>query len=168
MGAVLAGASLIIAVDPVASKREIARSIGATHAIDSSEPGLVQSICDMTGGGADVCIESVGSSEVLAVAYASARRGGTTVSVGLPHPDQQLTIPALSLTAQEKVLRGSYMGSAVPRRDIPKLIQLHLDGLLPVDRLISPAVTLGDINLGFDRLSDGSAVRQLVQFAGTG
>jgi len=75
-----------------------------------------------------------------------------------------LSIPALSLAAQEKVLRGSYMGSSVPKRDIPRLIALYLAGQLPIDLLISPSLGLGQINDGFDRLADGAAVRQLVLF----
>ena len=87
-----------------------------------------------------------------------------TVTVGLPHPDEKLSIPALSLAAQEKVLRGSYMGSAVPRQDIPRLMDLYLAGRLPVDELISPSLRLEEINTGFDRLDQGLAVRQLIDF----
>ena len=101
---------------------------------------------------------------MLAIAYASVRRGGTAVSAGLPHPSQQLSISALSLVAQEKSLRGSYMGSSVPRRDIPRMIALYQNGLLPVDQLLSPSIKLESINEGFDRLADGSAIRQLVDF----
>jgi alcohol dehydrogenase len=112
----------------------------------------------------DVAIEAVGSAAVLAAAYSSVRRGGTAVTVGLPDPAEQLSIPALSLAAQEKSLCGSYMGSAVPRRDIPRLIALHRKGSLPVDQLLSAPLRVDDINKGFDRLADGAAVRQLVRF----
>ncbi|HEV2296798.1 MAG TPA: zinc-dependent alcohol dehydrogenase family protein [Tepidisphaeraceae bacterium] len=164
MGAKLAGASTIIAVDPLPAKLALARRLGAQHVVNPREADAAQTIADLTAGGVDVAIEAVGSAAVLAVAYAAARRGGMTVTVGLPDPKEQLSIPALSLAAQEKVLRGSYMGSAVPRQDIPRLIDLYLRGKLPVDELISRSVSLKDINVGFDRLSDGAAVRQLVRF----
>ena len=86
------------------------------------------------------------------------------MSVGLPHPDQRLSIQAVSLAAQEKGICGSYMGSAVPRRDVPRLIGLSQSGALPVEALVSPSIRLDDINVGFARLADGSAIRQLIQF----
>jgi alcohol dehydrogenase len=164
MGAKLAGASPIIAVDPLPTKLTLARECGAHHVIDPTQADAVKAIIDMTEGGADVAIEAVGSGKVLAAAYGATRRGGTCVTVGLPDPAEPLTIPALSLTAGEKVLRGCYMGSSVPRRDIPRLIGLYLSDALPIDMLISPPVTLDEINAGFDRLHDGAAVRQLVRF----
>lgn len=166
MGAKLAGASLIVVVDPLPAKLELARTLGAHHAVNPKARDAAEAIAEITAGGVDVAIEAVGSAAVLAAAYASTRRGGTTVTVGLPHPDERLSIPALSLAAQEKVLRGSYMGSAAPRDDIPRLIALYLAGRLPVDELISPSLNLEEINVGFDRLSDGVAVRQLIHFDG--
>jgi len=104
----------------------------------------------------------VGSATVLAQAYAATRRGGTTTTVGLPHHDQLLSIPAVSLVAEERTLRGSYLGSCVPTRDIPRFIALHAAGRLPVDRLLTHTLPLEDINAGFDRLRAGEAVRQAV------
>jgi alcohol dehydrogenase len=167
MGARVAGASPVIAVDPLPAKLELARRLGADHTVNPKDVDAVQTIIEFTAGGVDVAIEAVGSAAVLQSAYLATRRGGTTVVVGLPHPDQQLSIPALSLAAHEKTLRGSYMGSAVPRRDIPRLIEMYLAGSLPVDELLSPPVSLEDINLGFDRLDDGTAVRQLIDFNAT-
>ncbi len=92
---------------------------------------------ELTRGGVQYAIESVGSESVLAQAYAATRRGGTTVSVGLPAPDKRLSVPAVSLVAEERILRGSYMGSAVPSRDLPRFIALYRAGLLPVDRLLT-------------------------------
>jgi alcohol dehydrogenase len=86
------------------------------------------------------------------------------ISVGLPHPDQKLSIQAVSLAGQEKGIRGSYMGSAVPRRDVPRLISLAQSGALPVDALVSPSIKLEEINIGFDRLDEGTAIRQLIEF----
>ena len=164
MGAKYAGAAAIVAVDPLPAKLELARKLGAHHVVNPREADVARVIAEIPSGGVDVAIEAVGSAAVLQAAYAATRRGGTTVTVGLPHPDEQLSIPALSLAAQEKVLRGSYMGSAVPRQDIPRLIGLYLAGQLPVDQLLSPAIRLDEINVGFDRLADGTAVRQLIHF----
>lgn len=164
MGAKVAGAYPIIAVDTLDSKLKLARKLGAHHTINATAADVATQIQDLTAGGVDFAFEAVGSAAVLAIAYASVRRGGTAVSAGLPHPSQQLSISALSLVAQEKSLRGSYMGSSVPRRDIPRMIALYQDGMLPVDQLLSPSIKLESINEGFDRLADGSAIRQLVDF----
>jgi alcohol dehydrogenase len=101
---------------------------------------------------------------VLADAYAATRRGGTTVTVGLPHPEQMLSIPAVSLVAEERVLKGSYLGSCVPKRDIPRFIDMYEAGRLPVDRLLTHTLTLDELNEGFDRLAAGQGVRQAVIF----
>jgi alcohol dehydrogenase len=164
MGAKLAGAFPIIAVDTLPAKFELARRLGAHHTIDPTTQDVVATIADLTAGGVEFAFEAVGSAAVLATAYASVRRGGTAVSVGLPHPNQQLSIQAVSLAGQEKGIRGSYMGSAVPRRDVPRFINLYQSGALPVDALLSPSIRLEEINIGFDRLADGSAIRQLIHF----
>ena len=137
-------------------------SFAGGHTYRSRGPDAVAEIRELTGGGAERVIETAGHAAVLAQAYAATRRGGVTVTVGLPAPDQQLAIPAVSLVAEEKTIRGSYLGSAVPARDIPRLIALHQAGQLPVERLLTGRLALEEINLGFDRLADGSAVRQTV------
>jgi len=109
-------------------------------------------------------IESVGNEQVLAQAYAATRRGGTTVTVGLPAPDRMLTVPAFNLVVEERSIRGSFMGSSVPSRDIPRFIALYRAGLLPVDRLLTHRLRLEDINTGFDRLARAEAIRQVVLF----
>lgn len=165
MGARAAGAGAIIAIDRLAPKLDLARECGATHTIDASSENVVEAIRDITGGGADYAFEVVGNAAVLADAYAATARGGETISVGLPHPRQELQIQAVSLTAEERILKGSYMGSCVPSRDIPRFIQMYQSGLLPVDKLKSGALELEDINEGFDRLDRGEVVRQVIQFS---
>jgi alcohol dehydrogenase len=162
MGAKLAGAFPIIAVDTIAAKLELAKTVGASHVINAREQDVVATIRDLSGGGVEYAFEVVGSAAVLATAYDAVRRGGMAISVGLPDPAEQLSIQAVSLAAQEKGVRGSYMGSAVPRRDVPRLLELYRSGALPIDQLISPSIRLDEINAGFDRLADGSAIRQLV------
>ena len=163
LGARVAGASTIVAVDVVPEKLALARDLGATHPIMSGKYTL-DSILDATGGGVDKAIETVGSEVVLEQAYRATRRGGTTVTVGLPHPEKMLSIPAVSLVAEERTLKGSYLGSSVPRRDIPRFIELYKEGRLPVDRLLTHTLSLDEINAGFDRLARGEGVRQAVVF----
>ena len=163
LGAVLAGAATIVVVDPIEAKRDLAGELGATAAVDAREDA-VAAVRAATGGGADHAIETVGSEVVLAQAYDATHRGGTTVTVGLPHPARMLTIPAVSLVAEERTLRGSYLGSCVPDRDVPRFVALHRAGRLPVERLLSHRLTLEDLNAGFDRLARGEAVRQVVVF----
>jgi alcohol dehydrogenase len=163
LGAVLSGAGTIVAVDVVPEKLELARALGATHAIQAGEEA-VSELREATGGGADKTIETAGSARVLADAYAATRRGGTTVTVGLPHPEQMLAIPAVSLVAEERTLKGSYLGSCVPKRDIPRFIEMYKTGRLPVDRLLTHTLPLDELNEGFDRLAAGQGVRQAVIF----
>jgi Zn-dependent alcohol dehydrogenase len=163
LGARVAGAGTLIAVDVVADKLERARALGATHAV-AAGPDAVEAVREATGGGAAHVIETVGSARVLADAYAATRRGGTTVTVGLPHPDQLLSLPAVSLVAEERTLRGSYLGSSVPARDIPRFVELHRAGRLPVERLLTHRLALDELNTGFDRLARGEGVRQAVIF----
>lgn len=163
MGAALAGCNPVVAVAPTTSKLELARRLGATHAVKAGDTAVAE-IREITSGGADCAIEAVGSAEVLGQAYAATRRGGKTVAVGLPHPDRMLKLQAVSLVAEERHLLGSYMGSAVPVRDIPMLIGLYEAGKLPVEGLYTGTVPLSGINAAFDNLAGGNVVRQLVTF----
>lgn len=163
MGAALAGAQPIVGVDRVAAKLEHARTVGATHAVDADGGDAAEAVRDLTGGGVDFAFEAVGSARVLEACYRALRAGGTAVSVGLTPPDQEVSLPALTLVAQEKRLVGSYMGSSVPRRDLPRLLRLHEAGKLPVERLITRrGVRLGDLNEALDRLARAEEVRQVV------
>jgi len=161
LGARLAGAQTIVGIDVVPAKLALALELGATHTLAAGE-GVVAAVREATGGGADHAIETAGSSAVLADAYAATRRGGTTVTVGLPDPAQMLSIPAVGLVAEERTLRGSYLGSCVPRRDVPRFVALHREGRLPVERLLTHRISLDDLNEGFDRLASGESVRQAV------
>ncbi|MBP2472528.1 alcohol dehydrogenase [Crossiella equi] len=163
LGALVAGAGQLVAVDLVPAKRALARELGATEDV-AGGADAVAAVRELTGGGADKVIDTTGSVRVLEQAYAATRPGGTTVTVGLPHPDHKLTLPALSLIAEERTLRGSYLGSSVPARDIPRFIALHAAGRLPVEKLLSHRLTPAELNLGFDRLASGEAVRQVVTF----
>jgi alcohol dehydrogenase len=164
LGARVAGASPIIAVDRLAPKLDLARQCGATHTVNASEVDPVTALRDLTAGGVETAIEAVGHEQVIAQAYAATRRGGKTVAVGLPHPSKQLTIPAVSLIAEERQLLGSYMGSCVPQRDIPRFLNLYRAGLLPVALLKSRELRLDQINEAFDALDRGDVARQVIRF----
>lgn len=163
MGARAAGANPLIAVDMLDAKLEAARRAGATHGVKAG-PDAAAEIRELTRGGVQYAFEAVGSAKVLETAYRATARGGKTVAIGLAHPEQMLSIPAVSLVAEEKTLMGSYMGSAVPARDIPRFMAMHLQGLLPVDLLLSKEITLDGINRAFDDLDRGEALRQLLVF----
>ncbi|NNF17708.1 MAG: zinc-binding dehydrogenase [Gammaproteobacteria bacterium] len=164
MGARAAGAYPTIAVDVLDAKLAIAKEVGATHTINALQDDPVEAIGEITGGGAAYTIEGVGSETALVQAYHATARGGTTVTVGLPHPKKLFSIPAVSLVADEKTVKGSYMGSAVPARDLPRFIAMYQAGLLPVDKLLTSTITLDQINAAFDALARGDAVRQVITF----
>jgi alcohol dehydrogenase len=105
-----------------------------------------------------------GAVRALDLAYRITRRGGTTITAGLPPPTATLPLPIVNLVAEERTVKGSYIGTCVPVRDIPRFIELYQRGRLPVDRLMSGRLKLEQINEGFDRLHDGTAVRQVIEF----
>lgn len=164
LGALALGAREVIAVDTLPAKLDAALTLGATRAFRADDPDLVAQIKAATKGGVDVAIEAAGSVRALDAAYRMTRRGGTTVTCGLPPPAHTFNLPAVNLVAEERTLKGSYLGSAVPARDIPHYIELFTAGRLPVDKLISHRLRLDQINEGFDRLASGEAVRQVILF----
>ena len=164
LGAHAAGAHPLVAVDVLPAKLELARQLGATHLVNAREQDPVAAVKAATGGGAHHAIETVGSELVLGQAYGATRRGGTTTTAGLPHPQKMFSVPAVSLVAEERTVKGSYMGSAVPSRDLPRYIALYQAGRLPVDRLLTHRLRLEEVNEGFDRLASGEAVRQVIVF----
>jgi alcohol dehydrogenase len=163
LGAIAAGAERILAVDLAEDKLALAVSLGATDSFKAGE-GAAEAIREATGGGVHYAFEMAGAVPALDLAYRITRRGGMTVTAGLPNPNAILQLPALSLIGEERTLKGSYMGSAVPSRDIPRYVALFKRGRLPVDRLLSGTIRLDDINEGFDRLREGKAIRQIVTF----
>lgn len=164
LGAVAAGAETIIAVDTLDSKLELARSLGATHTFSATDPELIAKVKDCTCGGVDAALEFAGSARALEGAFSMTRRGGTTISAGLTNPKAVLNISPLTLVGEERTLRGSYLGSGVPSRDIPRFLGLHRRGRLPVEKLMTHRITLDDVNEGFDRLHAGEAIRQVIEF----
>ncbi len=164
LGAKVAGALKIIAIDLHDSKLSIAKELGATHIINAADHNVVERVKDLTSGGVDFGFEMAGSVEAMELAYRVTGRGGTTITAGLPHPDKRWELQHVNLTAEERTVKGSYVGSCVPPRDMPRYIELYRKGLLPVDKLLSDRLTLEQINDGFEKLAGGQTVRQLIMF----
>ena len=164
LGCLAAGARSVIAMDLNLAKLELALSLGATAAIDAAEGDAVGKIRELTSGGVDVAFEMAGSVRAMQTAYEITRRGGTTVTAGLPNPKQLWNVSTAHMVAEERSVKGSYIGSCVPLRDIPRYMDLFRQGRLPVDRLLGRRLKLEDINEGFDRLADGGTLRDIVVF----
>ena len=164
LGTVAGGARRIVAVDLSDDKLGLARQLGATDTFNPGNAGAVDEIRSATGGGVEFAFEMAGSVRAMELAYKITRRGGTTVTAGLPPPDHTFALPQVNLVAEERTIKGSYIGTCVPSRDLPRYIELYRRGKLPVDRLMSGRLKLEEINLGFDRLHEGKAVRQVVAF----
>ena len=130
--------------------------------VNASDPDAADRIRAATGGGVDYAVEFAGSARALDLAYRITRRGGTTVTAGLPPPAATMPLAPVTLVGEERTLKGSYIGTAVPSRDIPRYIALYQRGRLPVDRLKTGTLNLDEINEGFDRLHQGYAIRQVV------
>jgi alcohol dehydrogenase len=105
-----------------------------------------------------------GSVKTMELAYQITGRGGMTVTAGLPPAADTFRVPQVKLVAEERTIKGSYIGTCVPVRDLPRYVALYRKGLLPVDKLVTGTLKLDEINVGFDRLSDGKAIRQVVVF----
>jgi alcohol dehydrogenase len=163
LGAKLAGARQIVAVDLSDEKLAFARALGATDAVNAGTPDSAQIVRSLSGGGVEVAFDMAGAVPALELAYAVTARGGTTVTAGLPRPDRRMALAPVTLVAEERTLKGSYIGSAAPLRDVPRLIALFKAGKLPVDALLTHRLRLEEINEGFDRLREGIGVRQVVE-----
>ncbi|MCC8926285.1 alcohol dehydrogenase catalytic domain-containing protein [Rhodococcus sp. I2R] len=155
--AVSVGAGEVIGVDGVPDKLAAARELGASQTFSPAER-------QERGVKADVVIEAAGNARAFEAAVAATAPGGVTVTVGLPAPDARSSISPLGLVAEARTIIGSYLGSAVPARDIPKYAQMWREGRLPVEKLISSRIGLDEINRGMDELADGNAIRQVIIF----
>lgn len=164
IGAHAAGARQIIAIDLADDKLQLARELGATHTVNAGQPDALAQIRDLSAGGVEFAFEFAGSIRALDLAYAITRRGGTTVTAGLPPSTATWPLAAVSLVAEERTLKGSYIGTCVPSRDVPRYLALYQQGRLPVDKLLTGRIALEDINHGFDMLHEGRAIRQVVVF----
>ena len=163
LGARLAGARTIIAVDPDSRKRAWARDLGATHSVDPSRTDAVDQIRELTeGNGADVVIEAVGRPETYKQAFYARDLAGTVVLVGVPTPDMQLDLPLLDVFGRGGQLKSSWYGDCLPTRDFPMLVDLHLQGRLPLEKFVSETISLDDIEEAFAKMQRGEVLRSVV------
>jgi alcohol dehydrogenase len=162
LGAAAAGARRIVAVDLSDEKLDLARQLGATDVFNARDPDAADRIREATQGGVEFAFDLAGAVRAMELAYKITRRGGTTVTAGLPPPTAAMPLPLVNLVAEERTVKGSYIGTCVPARDLPRYIELYQRGRLPVDRLLSARLSLDEINEGFDRLHEGKAIRQVI------
>lgn len=162
LGAIACGASRVIAIDLNPDKLKIAKELGATDTFLANDPDVIRLVREATNGGVDHAVELAGAAKAFELAYAITRRGGTTATGGLPPGPTQFAFPAAQLVAEERVIKGGYQGSCVPSRDIPRYIDLYMQGKLPVNKLLSSTGPLDGVNEAFDRLDRGEVIRHVV------
>ena len=163
LGARLAGARKIIAVDVDPGKLEWARGFGATDVINSREADPVKGIRELTeGNGADVVIEAVGRPETYTQAFYARDLAGTVVLVGVPTPDMRLELPLLDFFGRGGALKSSWYGDCLPSRDFPMLVDLHLQGRLPLEKFVSETIALGKVEDAFAKMQRGEVLRSVV------
>jgi S-(hydroxymethyl)mycothiol dehydrogenase len=164
-GARLAGAATVIGVDVDDRKLAFATRLGATHTVNSSETDPVEAVRGLTGGfGADVVIDAVGRPETYEQAFYARDLAGTVVLVGVPTPDMRLNLPLLDFFARGGALKSSWYGDCLPSRDFPMLVDLHLQGRLPLDAFVSETIQLGDVEAAFAAMQRGDVLRSVVLF----
>jgi S-(hydroxymethyl)mycothiol dehydrogenase len=168
VGARLAGAAKVIAIDIDDRKLDVARELGATHTINSKSldhDGVVSGVQELTGGfGADVVIDAVGRPETWKQAFYARDLAGTVVLVGVPTPDMTLEMPLLDFFGRGGSLKSSWYGDCLPTRDFPMLIDLHLQGRLPLDRFVSETIALDQVEAAFTKMHHGDVLRSVVLF----
>ncbi|MER6186724.1 S-(hydroxymethyl)mycothiol dehydrogenase [Streptomyces sp. NPDC001652] len=165
VGAGLAGASRIIAVDIDDNKLETAKKLGATHTVNSRNADAVEAIRGLTGGfGADVVIEAVGRPETYQQAFYARDLAGTVVLVGVPTPEMKLELPLLDVFGRGGSLKSSWYGDCLPSRDFPMLVDLYLQGRLNLDAFVTETIALDEVEKAFERMHGGDVLRSVVVF----
>ena len=163
LGAALAGARTIIGVDIDDRKLDWARQFGATHVINSVQTDPVEGIRELTeGNGADVVIEAIGRPETYQQAFYARDLAGTVVLVGVPTPEMRLELPLLDVFGRGGSLKSSWYGDCLPSRDFPMLVDLHLQGRLPLDKFVSETIALDDVEAAFAKMQRGEVLRSVV------
>jgi alcohol dehydrogenase len=163
MAARIVGASKVIGIDLNPSKLELARELGCTHTMLASDADLISAVKDLTDGGVDFAIEMSGSKAAMDTAIEVTCKGGEIICVGVAATSARYFYSHNKLITEEKVIRGSHLGSGRPEHDIPRYLEFFAAGSLPVNRLLSDTIGLEDLNLALDRLHGGAAVRQVVR-----
>lgn len=162
-GAVLAGATKVIAIDTDERKLAKAVELGATHTVHSTDDSVVkqvQEICD--GHGADVVVDAVGRPETFQQAFEARDLAGRVVLVGVPTPDMEWSTKLIDIFSRGGAIKSSWYGDCLPSRDFPMLVDLYLQGRLPLDAFVTEKVGLGDVEAAFDRMAKGDVLRSVV------
>jgi S-(hydroxymethyl)glutathione dehydrogenase/alcohol dehydrogenase len=169
-GARLAGASVIVAVDRVASKLKTAQLLGATAVVDAAAGDPVQAVREATGGrGADFGFEVVGRADTIRSTFAAVRRGGTAVLVGAGSPGEQVSFSAFELFVDAKTVIGCVYGSTDADRDFPVLVDLVRSGAIDAHGMVSRRIGLDDVNDAFRAMEAGEVARSVIVYdAGPG
>jgi Zn-dependent alcohol dehydrogenase len=167
MGAVAAGADIVVAVDVAARKLEEAESFGTTNGVlwAGTPEETAAGVVDASGGGVDYAIEATGRPEAMRAAFLSTRPRGAAVLIGIPHEDAVLELPALTIPRMERRVLGSLYGSSWPERDFPLTLDLYRRGRLPLDRLVSHRLPLDEVGRGFELMRSGEALRVVLDLA---
>jgi S-(hydroxymethyl)mycothiol dehydrogenase len=165
LGASIAGARTVIAIDVDDRKLEWARGFGATHTLNSRENDIVEGVQALTGGlGTDVVIEAVGRPETYTAAFYARDLAGRVVLVGVPTPDMRIELPLIDIFGRGGSLKSSWYGDCLPSRDFPMLVDLHLSGRLPLEKFVSETIGINDVEAAFDKMHKGEVLRSVVVF----
>ena len=159
MAAVAAGACQVIAIDLNEEKLKAATEFGADCVFNAKDPDVIEKVKAATGGGVHIAVESAGVPQALELAFNITRIGGKTIAAGLPNPERMVSISHFVLGAHERTLKGSYMGSCIPSRDIPRLLGMHRQGKLAIDKLAGKTIGFEDLNEAFDLMRQGEGLR---------
>jgi Zn-dependent alcohol dehydrogenase len=165
MAAVAVGAEPVIAVDAAPQKLDVARSFGASAAVEwqGSPEATAEAVQEASGGGVDYAVEATGRTEAMQAAFLSTRKRGAAVLIGIPRADAMLSIPATTIPRMERRILGSIYGSTKPERDFPRTLDLYRDGRLPVDRLVSHRLPLEEAERAFELMHSGDALRVVLE-----
>jgi S-(hydroxymethyl)mycothiol dehydrogenase len=165
LGASVAGARTVVAVDVDDRKLEWAKGFGATHTINSTTTDLVEGVQAATDGfGADVVIDAVARPETYGAAFYARDLAGRVVLVGVPTPDMKIELPLIDVFGRGGSLKSSWYGDCLPSRDFPMLVDMHLSGRLPLEKFVSETIGIGDVEAAFDKMHHGDVLRSVVVF----
>jgi S-(hydroxymethyl)mycothiol dehydrogenase len=164
LGASVAGARTVIAVDVDDRKLEWARQFGATHTVNATGADPVEAVRELTGGfGADLVIDAVGRPETFTQAFYARDLAGRVVLVGVPTPDMRLELPLIEVFGRGGSIKSSWYGDCLPSRDFPLLLDMHLQGRLPLDKFVTETIGLGDVEAAFDKMHAGDVLRSVIE-----
>ncbi|MDO5666681.1 MAG: zinc-dependent alcohol dehydrogenase family protein [Alcaligenaceae bacterium] len=164
LAAVASGARRVVAVDLSDEKLVLAKQMGATHTINPAHFNSPAEMVDAAGGGVDYGLDMAGAVKAFETAHNLTKKGGATITSGLPNPKTSFALSLVQLVGEERTIQGSYLGSGVPMRDIERYIDLYLNGKLPVDLMMGKTFNLDSVNEAFDHLASGSSLRDAIIF----